>query len=66
MQLNRNAPCVLEALVDGLIRTHYRLDVCVACGHKRVPMPRQETGCPPCGGSARRSFYLFRGLREER
>jgi hypothetical protein len=53
-----------QAPVDGLIRTHYTLGVCVVCGHERVHTPRQESSCPECGGSARRSFALFRELRE--
>jgi rubrerythrin len=59
-----NATCADMASVDGLIRTRYTLDVCVVCGHERVHTPRQET-CPQCGASARRSFALFRDLREE-
>jgi hypothetical protein len=65
MQSQRNATCAEMASVDGLIRTRYKLDVCVVCGHERVHTPRQETSCPQCGGSARRSFALFRELREE-
>ena len=53
-----------DAVVDGLIRTRYTLVVCVVCGHERVHTPRQEASCPECGASARRSFALFRGLRE--
>jgi rRNA maturation protein Nop10 len=53
-----------QAPVDGLIRTRYTLDVCVVCGHEHVHTPRQQTRCPECGGSARRSFALFRKLRE--
>jgi hypothetical protein len=53
-----------QAPVDGLIQTHYTLDVCVVCGHKRVHTPSQESSCPECGASARRSFALFRELRE--
>jgi rRNA maturation protein Nop10 len=65
MQSQPNATCAYKAFVDGLIRTRYTLDVCVVCGHERVHTPRQETSCPHCGGSARRSFALFRDLREE-
>ena len=54
-----------QAPIDGLIRTRYTLDVCVVCEHERVHTPRAETSCPGCGGSAHRSFALFRGLREE-
>ena len=66
MQSQPNATCAEMASVDGLIRTRYTLDVCVVCGHERVHTPRGETSCPECGGSARRSFALFRDLREER
>lgn len=52
------------APIDGLIRTRYTLDICVVCGHERVHAPRQEISCPECGASARRSFALFRDLRE--
>ena len=64
MLAHRNAPRAEHAPVDGLIRTRYTLDVCVICGHERVHTPRQQTSCPECGGSARRSFALFRDLRE--
>jgi hypothetical protein len=63
---NRTQPSADTAPVDGLIRTRYTLDVCVVCGHERVHTPRQETSCPECGGSARRSFALFRGLEVQR
>lgn len=66
MQFHRNATCAAEAPVDGLVRTRYTLVVCVVCGHERVHTARQETSCPQCGASARRSFALFRDLREER
>ena len=66
MQLHGNAGRADQARVDGLVRTRYTLDVCVVCGEERVHTPRQETACPQCGGSARRSFGLFRSLREER
>jgi rubrerythrin len=60
MQVHRNSTYAREAPVDGLIRTRYTLVVCVMCGHER------ETSCPACGASARRSFTLFRDLREDR
>ena len=63
---HRNASGAEEAPIDGLIRTRYTLDVCVVCGHERIQTPGQEASGPECGGSARRSFALFRGLREER
>ena len=65
MQPQTNATRALEAPLDGLVRTRYTLVVCVVCGHERIHTPRQETSCPQCGASARRSFALFRDLREE-
>jgi hypothetical protein len=55
-----------EAPVDGLVRTRYTLCVCVVCGHEHIHTLRQQTSCPECGASARRSFALFRDPREER
>jgi hypothetical protein len=66
MQLHRNATLAHDAPIDGLVRTRYTLVVCVVCGHERVHTALQETSCPECGGSASRSFALFRDLREER
>jgi hypothetical protein len=65
MQIQGNATSCREEPVDGLVRTRYTPMVCVVCGHDRIHTPRQETSCPECGGSARRSFALFRDLREE-
>lgn len=65
MLLHRNAPNAAEAHIDGLTCTGYTLDVRVVCGHERIHAPREETTCPDCGGSARRSFALFRGLYEQ-
>jgi hypothetical protein len=65
MYANRNAIGAETAPVDGLVRTRYTLVVCVVCGHERIHTPRNETSCRQCGGSARRSFALFRDLREE-
>lgn len=64
MQLHRNAHNADQAPVDGLICTDYTLDVCMVCGCERVHTPQAQPSCPECGGSARRSFALFRGLRE--
>jgi len=66
MQVHRNSTCAREAHVDGLIRTRYTLMVCIVCGDERIDTPRHETSCPECGASARRSFTLFRDLREDR
>ena len=65
MQAHRNVTRAAEAPVDGLVRTRYTLVVCVVCGHERIHAPRNETSCPQCGASARRSFALFRDLRQE-
>ena len=68
MQVHRNATSARKGPVDGLIRTHYTLlvcVVCVVCGHERIHTPRHETSCPECGASAGRSFTLFRDLRED-
>lgn len=66
MQLHRNATYAHVTPVDGLVRTRYTLVVCVVCGHERIRTAQQEDSCPQCGASARRSFALFRDLREER
>ena len=65
MQAHRNVTRAVEAPVNGLVRTRYTLAVCVVCGHERIHTPRNETSCPQCGASARRSFALFRDLRRE-
>lgn len=65
MQAQPNAIGAREAPVDGLVRTPYTLVVCLVCGHERIHTLRQETHCPECGASARRSFALFRDLRAE-
>jgi rRNA maturation protein Nop10 len=62
--LHRNARDADRAPIDGLIGTRYTLEVCVVCGHERVHTPRQDTSCPECGATARRSFPLVRDLRE--
>lgn len=64
MSAHRNAPGAEHAPLDGLIRTRYTLEVCVVCGHEHVHTTSQPTSCPECGASARRSFALFRDLRE--
>jgi hypothetical protein len=64
VQLHHKPNGAEQACIDGLIRTRYALDVCVVCGHERVHTPRPQTSCPACGASARRSFALFRDLRE--
>ena len=64
MRPEPNARCADEAPVDGLIRTRYTLEVCTVCGDERLHTPRQQSSCPECGGTAGRSFALFRSLRE--
>ena len=64
MQVQPNSTRTPGAPVYGLIRTRYTLVVCVVCGHERIHTTRQETSCPQCGATARRSFALFRDLRE--
>ncbi|MBV9197320.1 MAG: hypothetical protein JO168_24560 [Solirubrobacterales bacterium] len=66
MRPQANATRDREAPVDGLIRIRDTLVVCAVCGHDRIETPRQENSCPQCGTSARRSFALFRDLREQR
>jgi len=66
MQPQPNPTRAPEGPVDGLIRTRYTLVVCLVCGQERIHAPRQETSCPECGAGARRSFALFRDLRQER
>ena len=65
MQLESSPTDAHEAPVNGLVRTRYTLVVCVACQHELIHTAHEETGCPQCGGSARRSFGLFRDLRED-
>ncbi len=64
MQVQPNETRSAEASVDGLVRTRYTLDVCVVCRHERVHTPSQQITCLQCGGSAHRSFAMFRDLRE--
>ena len=66
MQIQGSSTRAREAPVDGLIRTYYTLVVSVVCGHERIHTPPDETSCPECGASARRSFTLFRDLTEDR
>ena len=66
MRSDGNAHSADDASVDGLIRTPYTLIVCIVCGHERINTARRETSCPECGASSRRSFALFRDLREAR
>jgi predicted RNA-binding Zn-ribbon protein involved in translation (DUF1610 family) len=45
----------------GLVRTHWMLALCVACGHERVHAERHHASCPSCG-AALHSFALYRDL----
>lgn len=65
MQNHRNPTSTPDGLVEGLARTRYTLVACVACGRARIHAPRPETCCPQRGGSGRRSFAMFRDLRQE-
>jgi hypothetical protein len=62
---HRNARGADQAPIDGLIGTRYTLEVCVLWGHECVRAARQQTSCPECGASARRSFAVFRSVRVE-
>jgi hypothetical protein len=66
MQAQPNATRADEVPVHGLVRTRYTLVICVVCGHERLQTARRETSCPDCRSTARRSFALFRDLREQR
>jgi hypothetical protein len=66
MQPQPNTARDHDVPVDGLVRTRYTLVVCAVCGRERIDTPRQETSCPECGASARRSFAMFRDRREAR
>jgi hypothetical protein len=59
---HRNPERAEQAPVDGLIRTRYTPEVCVVCGLERVHTPSEQTSCPECGATARRSFALYRDL----
>jgi hypothetical protein len=51
--------------LDGLIRTHWSLAVCVACGHEQPRGEHNRASCPGCGAQLR-VFPLYRDLRAER
>ena len=50
------------APVAGLVRTHWMLATCVACGHERPHGERHWATCPACG-AALHSFPLCRDLQ---
>jgi rubrerythrin len=67
MLLHRNPPQVDDperVPVDGLVRTHWALAVCVVCGHEQPRGERSRASCPGCGAQLR-TFPLYRGLRAE-
>lgn len=49
----------------GLVRTHWQLAVCDACGHERVHGERHHATCPSCC-QALHSFPLYRDLVAQR
>ncbi len=63
MRLNRSQPVLEEPVpVDGLLRTHWVLAVCVVCGHEQPRAEHARSSCPGCGAQLRH-FPLFRELR---
>jgi hypothetical protein len=50
--------------VDGLVRTHWTLAVCVVCGHEQPRGEHCRATCPGCGAQLR-TFPLYRQLRAE-
>ena len=47
--------------VGGLLRTHWMLASCAACGHERVHGEQHHALCPACG-TVLHSFRLYREL----
>ena len=66
MHQNRNPASDEEerVCVDGLVRTHWVLAVCVVCGHEQPRGEHARQTCPGCGAQLR-SFALYRELRAE-
>lgn len=60
-----NPPTAEQALdaqpLQGLLRTHWMLAVCPACGHERVHGEHHHATCPSCA-QALHSFALYRDL----
>jgi len=50
--------------IDGLVRTHWSLAMCVVCGHEQPRGERSRASCPGCGAQLR-TFPLYRELRAE-
>ena len=68
MLLNRNpAPSPLPGTerLDGLVRMHWSLAVCVVCGHEQPRGEHSRAICPGCGAQLR-IFALYRDLHAER
>ena len=69
MQLQPNEPRDTEEAqrvsVDGLLRTHWTLAVCVLCGHEQPRGERCRATCPGCGAQLH-AFRMYRALRAER
>jgi predicted RNA-binding Zn-ribbon protein involved in translation (DUF1610 family) len=51
--------------LDGLVRTHWSLAVCVVCGHEQPRGEHSRASCPGCGAQLR-IFALYRELRAVR
>ena len=58
------APTPPSDPVDGLVRTHWTLAVCVVCGHEQPRGERCRASCPGCGAQLR-TFPRYRQLRAE-
>ncbi len=69
MQLQPNEPLSVHDAelipLDGLVRTHWTLAICVICGHEQPRGEHARAVCPGCGAQLR-SFALYRDLRAER
>jgi hypothetical protein len=48
--------------VDGLVRTHWALAICAACGHEQPHGENHRATCPGCGAQLH-AFALYRELR---
>ena len=68
MALQANEPASSEDLelipLDGLVRTHWSLAVCVVCGHEQPRGERCRATCPGCGAQLH-TFRLYRALRAD-
>jgi hypothetical protein len=48
-----------------LVRTHWVLATCAACGHEQPRAERCQARCPGCGAPLR-TFRIYRELEAER